>query len=44
LGQYAADMILLGTLPVIAMAVIVDILMGGLLRLITPKPLREAAA
>jgi osmoprotectant transport system permease protein len=44
LGQYAADMILLGTLPVIAMAVIVDILMGGLVRLITPKPLREAAA
>jgi osmoprotectant transport system permease protein len=44
LGQYAADMILLGTLPVIAMAVIVDMLLGGLVRLITPKPLREAAA
>jgi osmoprotectant transport system permease protein len=44
LGQYAADMILLGTLPVIAMAVIIDMLMGGLVRLITPKPLREAAA
>jgi osmoprotectant transport system permease protein len=44
LGQYAADMILLGTLPVIAMAVIVDMLMGGLVRLLTPKPLREAAA
>ncbi|MGO9308296.1 MAG: ABC transporter permease [Spirochaetia bacterium] len=44
LGQYAADMILLGTLPVIAMAVIVDMLMGGVVRLLTPKPLREAAA
>jgi osmoprotectant transport system permease protein len=44
LGQYAADMILLGTLPVIAMAVIIDMLMGGLVRLLTPKPLREAAA
>jgi osmoprotectant transport system permease protein len=44
LGQYAADMILLGTLPVIAMAVIIDMLMGGLVRLLTPKPLREAVA
>jgi osmoprotectant transport system permease protein len=44
LGQYAADMILLGTLPVIALAMIIDMLMGGLVRLLTPKPLREAAA
>jgi len=44
LGQYAADMILLGTLPVIAMAVLIDMLMGGLVRLLTPKPLRGAAA
>jgi osmoprotectant transport system permease protein len=44
LGQYAADMILLGTLPVIAIAVLVDMLMGGLVRLLTPGPLREAAA
>jgi osmoprotectant transport system permease protein len=44
LGQYAADMILLGTLPVIAMAVIVDMLMGGVVRLITPRPLRETAS
>ena len=44
LGQYAADMILLGTLPVIAMAVIVDMLMGGVVRLLTPRPLRETAA
>jgi osmoprotectant transport system permease protein len=42
LGQYASDMILLGTLPVIAMAVLTDMLMGGLVRAITPKPLREA--
>ena len=44
LGQYAADMILLGTLPVIAMAVVTDMIMGGLVRLITPKPLRGEAA
>jgi osmoprotectant transport system permease protein len=44
LGQYAADMILLGTLPVIAMAVVTDMIMGGLVRLMTPKPLRGEAA
>ncbi len=44
LGQYAADMILLGTLPVIAMAVVTDMMMGGLVRLTTPKPLRGEAA
>jgi osmoprotectant transport system permease protein len=44
LGQYASDMILLGTLPVIAMAVITDILMGALVRAVTPAALREAAA
>jgi osmoprotectant transport system permease protein len=43
LGQYAADMILLGTLPVIAMAVAADMLMGGIVRILTPKPLRTAA-
>ena len=44
LGQYASDMILLGTLPVIAMAVITDVLMGALVRVVTPRALREAAA
>ena len=44
LGQYASDMILLGTLPVIAMAVITDILMGALVRVVTPRALREAVA
>jgi osmoprotectant transport system permease protein len=44
LGQYAADMILLGTLPVIAMAVVTDMVMGGVVRLVTPKPLRGEAA
>jgi osmoprotectant transport system permease protein len=44
LGQYATDMILLGTIPVIAMAVIVDMLMGGLVLLLTPRALREAGA
>jgi osmoprotectant transport system permease protein len=44
LGQYAADMILLGTLPVIAMAVVTDMMMGGLVRLVTPRPLRGEAA
>lgn len=43
LGQFASDMILLGTLPVIAMAVLTDMLMGGLVRAVTPKPLREPA-
>jgi osmoprotectant transport system permease protein len=43
LGQYAADMILLGTLPVIAMAVAADQMLGGLVRLVTPKPLRGAS-
>ena len=43
LGQYASDMILLGTLPVIAMAVLTDMLMGGLVRAVTPRPLREPA-
>ena len=44
LGQYAADLILLGTLPVIAMAVAADQLLGGLVRLVTPRPLRGAEA
>jgi len=44
LGQYAADMILLGTLPVIAMAVVTDMMMGGLVRVMTPRPLRGEAA
>ena len=44
LGQYAPDLILLGTLPVIAMAILTDIIMGGLIRAVTPKPMRERAA
>jgi osmoprotectant transport system permease protein len=44
LGQYAADMILLGTLPVIAMAVVTDMMMGGLVRMMTPRPLRGETA
>ena len=43
LGQYASDMILLGTIPVIAMAVLTDMLMGGLVRAVTPRPLRGPA-
>ena len=43
LGQFASDMILLGTLPVIAMAVLTDMLMGGVVRAVTPRPLREPA-
>jgi osmoprotectant transport system permease protein len=44
LGQFASDMILLGTLPVIAMAVVVDAVMAALVRLLTPRALRGAAA
>lgn len=48
LGQAAPDLILLGTLPVIALAVIIDRLMQILIRVITPRGLRitaqEAAA
>ncbi|HTO23340.1 MAG TPA: ABC transporter permease [Spirochaetia bacterium] len=44
LGQFAADLILLGTLPVIAMAVAADQLLGGLVRLVTPRPLRGVEA
>ena len=40
LGQFAADMILLGTLPVIAMALATDMVMAGAVRLLTPRPLR----
>jgi osmoprotectant transport system permease protein len=43
LGQYASDLILLGTLPVIAMAILTDVAMGALVRLLTPRPMREAA-
>jgi osmoprotectant transport system permease protein len=44
LGQFASDMILLGTLPVIAMAVVVDAAMAALVRLLTPRALRGARA
>jgi osmoprotectant transport system permease protein len=39
LGQYAMDMVLLGTLPVIALSVAVDALMGILGRFIEPRNL-----
>ncbi len=40
LGQFAMDMVLLGTLPVIAMALAADALLGALIFVSTPKPLR----
>lgn len=42
LGQFAMDMVLMGTLPVIAMALAADLLLGGLTRLLTPRGLRLA--
>jgi osmoprotectant transport system permease protein len=44
LGQYASDMILLGTLPVIGMAVATDVLMALLVRVLTPVPMRGPLA
>jgi osmoprotectant transport system permease protein len=44
LGQFASDMILLGTLPVIAMAIVTDILMAGAVRVFTPRGLQRAEA
>jgi osmoprotectant transport system permease protein len=44
LGQFAMDMVLLGTLPVIAMALAADALLGALARAITPRGLRASAA
>lgn len=43
LGQAVPDLILLGTLPVIALAVITDRIMQLLIRIITPRGLRGAA-
>lgn len=43
LGQYATDLILLGTLPVIAMAILTDTVMGLIVRVLTPRPMRGAA-
>ncbi len=42
LGQAVPDLILLGTLPVIALAVITDRIMQLLIRIITPRGLRGA--
>ena len=43
LGQAAPDLILVGTIPIIALAVITDRLMAALIRAITPKGLAPAA-
>ncbi len=44
LGQYASDLILLGTLPVIAMAILTDTVMGFIVRVLTPRPMRGGLA
>ena len=43
LGQAAPDLILVGTIPIIALAVITDRLMAALIRALTPKGLAAAA-
>ncbi len=43
LGQAAPDLILVGTIPIIALAVTTDRLMAALIRLLTPKGLASAA-
>jgi osmoprotectant transport system permease protein len=43
LGQAAPDLILLGALPVIALALTADLLMRGLIRILTPRGLRLEA-
>jgi osmoprotectant transport system permease protein len=40
LGQFAPDLILLGALPTIALAVAADLALGALARLLTPKGVR----
>ena len=40
LGQAAADLILLGTIPVVLLAVLVDRLMQAIIRLLTPEGIR----
>ena len=44
LGQAAPDLILLGALPVIALALLVDIIMRGVVLRLSPKGLRTEAA
>ncbi len=44
LGQFALDMVLMGTLPVIAMALVADAGLGALARVLTPRGLRVAVA
>ena len=41
LGQAATDMILLGAIPIIVMAIIVDAIMRTMVRLVTPEGLTE---
>jgi osmoprotectant transport system permease protein len=43
LGQFAMDMVLLGTLPLIALALAVDAVFGLAIRLATPRALRRDA-
>lgn len=43
LGQFAMDMVLMGTLPVVAMALAADAAFGSLARALTPRGLRIAA-
>jgi osmoprotectant transport system permease protein len=44
LGQYAMDMVLLGALPIIALALAADFLMGSLARALAPRGLAAALA
>lgn len=41
LGQFAMDMVLMGTIPVIAMALVADAALGSLARALTPRGLGE---
>jgi len=43
LGQFAMDMVLLGTLPLVAMALLVDVVFGALVAAATPKAFSGAA-
>ena len=42
LGQFAMDMVLMGTLPVIAMALVADVALGSLARALTSPGLRAS--
>ena len=44
LGQFAMDMVLMGTLPVVAMALAIDAAFGSLARALTPRGLRIAGS